>query len=69
MTARQIIEMATGYCQISNAELARRLDWSPQLLSKRLKTGKFSVDEWQQIARALGATARIGFIFPDGKEI
>lgn len=69
MTARQIVEMATAYCQISNAELARRLDWSPQLLNKRLNTGKFSVDEWQQIAQAMGATARIGFIFPDGKEI
>lgn len=69
MTARQIVEMATAYCQISNSELARRLDWSPQLLNKRLNTGKFSVDEWQQIAHALGATARVGFIFPDGKEI
>ena len=69
MTAKQIIEMAVAYCGISNAELARRLGWSPQLLNKRLNTGKFSVEEWDQLAQALGADARIGFVFPDGKEI
>lgn len=69
MTARQIIEMAVAYCGISNSELARRLGWSPQLLNKRLNTGKFSVEEWETIARALGATSRVGFVFPDGKEI
>lgn len=69
MTAKQIIAMALGYCGISNSELARRLGWSPQLLNKRMNTGKFTVEEWQQIAKALGAKARVGFIFPDGKEI
>lgn len=69
MTARQIIEMAVAYCGITNSELARRLEWSPQLLNKRLNTGKFSVDEWEMIAKALGATSRVGFVFPDGKEI
>lgn len=69
MTARQIIEMAVAYCGITNSELARRLEWSPQLLNKRLNTGKFSVEEWMKIAEALGATARIGFVFPDGREI
>lgn len=69
MTARQVVEMAVAYCGITNAELARRLGWSPQLLNKRLNTGKFTVDEWTQIGEALGATARVGFVFPDGKEI
>ncbi len=69
MTARQIVEMATAYCGISNAELARRLGWSPQLLNKRLNTGKFTVEEWEGLASALGAKARVGFLFPDGKEV
>ena len=69
MTAKQIIEMGVAYAGITNAELARRLGWSPQLLNKRLNTGKFSVDEWEQIAAALGAKARIGFSFPDGREV
>ena len=69
MTARQIIEMAVAYKGISNSELARRLGWSPQLLNKRLNTGKFTVDEWSAIGDALGAKPRVGFVFPDGKEI
>lgn len=69
MTARQIVEMGVAYCGITNSELARRLEWSPQLLNKRLNTGKFSVEEWEMIAKALGATSRVGFVFPDGREI
>lgn len=69
MTARQIIEMAIAYAGITNSELARRLDWSPQLLNKRLNTGKFTVEEWETIGDALGATSKICFVFPDGKEV
>ena len=69
MTAKQVIEMGVVYAGISNSELARRLGWSPQLLNKRLNTGKFTVEEWMQIGEALGANARVGFTFPDGKEI
>lgn len=69
MTAKQHIEMGIAYCGITNAELARRLGWSPQLLNKRLNTGKFTVEEWQRIAEALGAEYRATFIFPDGKSV
>ena len=69
MTARQIIEMALAYAGITNSELARRLGWSPQLLNKRLNTGKFTVEEWEIIGNALGATTHVTFTFPDGKVI
>jgi len=69
MTARQVIEMALAYAGMSNSELARRLGWSPQLLNKRMNTGKFTVEEWERIGAAIGAEARIAFRFPDGKEI
>ena len=69
MTARQIIEMALAYCGMTNAELARRLEWSPQLLNKRLNTGKFTVEEWQQLGVAIGASCKISFTFPDGKTV
>ena len=69
MTAKQIIEMGLAYCNMMNAELARRLEWSPQLLNKRMNTGKFSVEEWQQIASAIGSTAKICFVFAGGKEV
>ena len=43
MTAKQIVEMGVAYAGITNSELARRLGWSPQLLNKRINTGKFTV--------------------------
>jgi len=69
MTARQIVEMGVAYAGISNSELGRRLGWSPQLLNKRLNTGKFTVEEWEKIAEALGARTFLGFEFSDGKKI
>ncbi len=68
MTARQIIEMAVAYCGITNSELARRLGWSPQLLNKRLNTGKLTVEEWETIAKALGGSVKIRFEI-DGNEV
>lgn len=69
MTARQVIEMKLAYAGVSNSELARRLGWSPQLLNKRLNTGKFTVEEWEKIGEALGAKVEIVFRFSDGTEI
>ena len=67
MTAKQVVSMGLAYAGITNTELADRLGWTRQLLSNRLRTGKFSVEEWEKIAEALGATLHIGFDFPDGK--
>ena len=69
MNVKQIIDLGTAYAGINNSELARRLGWTPQILSNRMKTGKFSVQEWEAIAKALGAELRLGFKFPDGKEL
>jgi hypothetical protein len=69
LTAQQIIEMAVGYRHISKAELARRMGWSPQLLGKRLKTAKFTIDEWEALAKALGGEFQYGFTFDDGTKI
>lgn len=69
MTAKRIIEMALAYCEMPKTELARRLGWSPQLLNRRLLTGKLSVPEWQRIAEALDASLKIDFVFPNGKAV
>lgn len=69
MTARQIIEMALAYKRMDKAELASKLGWSPQLLNKRLNTGKFSVEEWQAIGAAMEAPVQINFCFPDGQTV
>ena len=61
--------MALAYKDMSMAELARRLEISPQLLNKRLKTGKFTAEELETIAQALGARYTFGFVFEDGTEI
>ncbi len=69
MTVKQLIDMGTSYAGISNAELARRLGWTPQILFNRMKTGKFSVEDWEKIAEAPRAEFYMGFRFPDGREI
>ena len=69
MTAKQVIEMGLAYAGLSQRDLAQKLGWTPQLLNNRLKTGKFSVEEWETIAKAIGAEFRIGFRFPDGKDV
>ena len=69
MECRQFIKIATATAGITQAELAARLEWSPQTLNNRLITGKFTLEEWQRIAAALGADILIGFQFPDGKQV
>ena len=69
MTAKKIISIGLAYAGITQAELSTRLNMSPQLLNQRIATGKFTLDEWQRIAAALGAALLIGFQFPDGKQV
>lgn len=65
MTAKQFIEMGLGYAGMSQRQLADKLGWTPQQLSNRLATGKFTLDEWETIARAMGAELAIGLRFGD----
>ena len=57
MTAKQFVEMGLIYADIEKAELAKRLGWSPQVLSNRMKTGKFTLDEWQKIGQKFSKIA------------
>ena len=47
---------------ISEAELARRLNTSPQNFNKKMRKDNFTVNELEQIANALDCTLRISFI-------
>lgn len=69
MTVKQLIDMACAYSGMSKAELARNAGWSPQTLSNRINTGKFSMEDWEKIGNAMGATVKIVIEFPDGKRI
>ena len=63
------IKAAGTYLGISQAELARRLGMSPAALNQRLKTGKWSSEDLERIAEALGAEFICEFVFPDGQRI
>lgn len=69
MTAKQVIDMGLAYAGMTQRDLAKEIGWSPQLLNNRIKTGKFSVEEWEAFAKAIGAEFVIGFKFPDGKTV
>ena len=63
------IKLAETYAKISEAELARRYGASSQAFGQRMKTGKFTSQELEKIAEALGAEFVYCFRFPDGTEI
>ena len=63
MTISQKIKMALAYKGMSEAELARVVGSSPSAFNQRMKTGKFSPEEMEKIADALGAIYYYGFEF------
>ncbi|MEM5770442.1 MAG: XRE family transcriptional regulator [Bacillota bacterium] len=63
------IKLAETYAKISEAELARRLGTTSQAFGQRMKTGKFSSEELEKIAEAVGAEFVYKFRFQDGTEI
>lgn len=69
MTLIQKIKMLIAYSGISEAELARRMDTSPSAFHQRLKTGRFTVEELERIAAAVGGSYVFEFRFPDGTTI
>ena len=60
------IRMAMAAVGISEAELARRLDKTPQAFHQRMKTSKWSDTDLANIAAALGCEIVVEFRFPDG---
>lgn len=61
--------VARDIAGISQEELAARLGTSPAAFSKRLKTGKFSDQDFESIAQALGCKYKSGFYFDNGQYI
>ena len=69
MTIPQKIKMALAYKSMSESELARAIGTSPQAFNQRMKTDKFSTEDMEKIAAALGAKYFFGFEFEDGTKI
>lgn len=69
LTIQQKIDMACIAVGISKTELGKRIGLSQSAFSQRLKTGKFSDEDFQNMAKAIGAKYYSGFEFPDGTRI
>lgn len=69
MTSTQKIKMALAYKGMSEAALARALGIAPQNLNRKMKTGSFSLADFEKIATVLEASFESAFIFPDGTKI
>lgn len=69
MTNAKLIKMALAYTGKSEAWLAREIGTSASAFNQRMKTDKFTSEEMQTIAKALGAEYKASITFPDGTEI
>lgn len=69
MNITKKIKMALAFKGMSEAELARSLDTSPAAFNQRMKTGKFTSEELDDIARVLEAKYQYYFEFQDGTKI
>lgn len=66
MTIEQKINMALSYKKISQSELARLLNTSPQNFNRKVKRNTLTKEELENIAEILGAVWHAEFHFPDG---
>lgn len=69
MTISEQIKVLCVRCNVSEAELARRLGKSPQSFNSKMKRGSFTILELEDIARVLGAAFKREFILSNGEEI
>ena len=60
------IRAVRGALGVPERELANRLGVSPQALNSRMKTGKFTTEELERMAEALGVKYVCYFELPDG---
>lgn len=66
---QKLIEQALDYANMSKTEIGRHFKISQPAISKRVKTGKFTLEELQEIAGVMGAEYHCYFEFPDGTKI
>lgn len=69
MSLARKVNTAAAYKGISQAQIARIIGLSPANFNKRLSTGKFTIEELELIANAIGAKYHSSFEFPDGFKV
>lgn len=63
------IKMLCVKSEISVSEISRRLNKTPQAFSQKIKRGKITLDDLQDIAMVSGCELECSFVFPDGDRI
>ena len=69
MTISEQIKVLCVRCNMSEAELARRLGKSPQSFNAKMKRGSFTIDDLNEIAAVVGVEFKRNFILTNGEEI
>ena len=69
MTISEQIKVLCVRCNMSEAELARRLGKSPQSFNAKMKRGSFTIDDLNEIAEGVGVEFKRNFILTNGEEI
>ena len=69
MTISEQIKILCVRCNMSEAELARRLGKSPQSFNAKMKRESFTIDDLNEIAEAVGVEFKRNFILSNGEEI
>lgn len=63
------VKMLCIKSNISMAEMARRLNKSPQSFCQKVKRGNFTLDELSDIALIAGCEVKCEFIYPNDESI
>lgn len=69
MTISEQIKVLCVRCNVSEAELARRLGKSPQSFNSKMKRGSFTILELEDVAETLGVKFNREFILANGEKI
>ena len=69
MTTEQLIKVALGYKNMTQAELAAKVGMNKSNFNARMKRDSFNRDEMEQIAQALGMELVYTFRMEDGRLI
>ena len=69
MTISEQIKVLCVRCNMSEAELARRLGKSPQSFNAKMKRESFTIDDLNKIADVVGVEFNRNFILTNGEEI
>ena len=69
MTTNQFLNMLCAVLDISQSELARRLDTTPQNFHKKVQRETLGLSDMQRIAEVTGCKFECAFILPNGRKV